>query len=159
MNQFPFLLARRFFGTMATDKTSARLALICFTSIALGSCALLVTTAIVNGFRRVTNDVMQSVHPDITLQAFDRTPLSYKKISAVLKKEFTPGCTTHTPFATESVLVQSKNSDDISHLATIEGINPTTDQLVRKLPLSFGQNNQNLAQILAKKEDLHGKPS
>jgi len=157
MNKFPFLLARRFFGTMASDKTSARLAIICFISIALGSCALLVTTAIVNGFRRVTNDVMQSVHPDLTLQSFDRSPLSYTKIGSVLNKEFASNCITHTPIATESVLVQSKNSDDISHLATIEGINPKTDSLVRKLPLSFEQNNNDLAHILAERKIIIGK--
>lgn len=157
MNQFPFLLARRFFGSITTDKTSARLTLICFASIALGSCALLVTTAVINGFRRVTAEVMQSVHPDITIQSFNKEPLSYQKIKSVLETEFKTTCAFHTPFSTTNVLIQSQQIDDISHLATIEGINPLTDPHVRKLPLIMNKENKSIEHILSNGNIIIGK--
>ncbi|HBL98763.1 TPA: hypothetical protein DDZ86_03915 [Candidatus Dependentiae bacterium] len=133
MRSLPFLLAHRFLRSLAQEQAISRLAIICFASISLGSCALLVTTAIVHGFRRATQETFQNVHPDITIQAFTRAPLAYKKISAVLEKEFKSSCAAQTPYSEGYALAQSDACDDLSHLVTIQGIDPQKDGLVRKL--------------------------
>ncbi len=157
MRSLPFLLAHRFLRSLALERSFSRLAIICFASISLGSCALLVTTAIVHGFRRATQETFQNVHPDITIQAFTKSPLAYKKISTVLEKEFKEHYNAFAPYSEEYALAQSDACDDLAHLVTVQGIDPQKDNLVRRLNATIKIPTKSVSDALKENHVLIGE--
>lgn len=124
-------IARRFvFGTREkTIKTMIRITAI---SILIGSCALALVAAVMNGFEQGTRKAIQGIHPDLIITSSD-APLNYKKIDDVIKKEFSTTIASTSPYAQESALIKAADAKTIAQIVTVTGLDPLAEQRTTKL--------------------------
>lgn len=126
-----FFIARRFvFGTREkTIKTMIRITVI---SILIGSCALALVAAVMNGFEQGTRKAIQGIHPDLIISNAD-APLNYTKINEVMKKEFSTTVMSTSPYAQESALIKAADAKTIAQIVTVTGLDPQAEQNTTKL--------------------------
>jgi lipoprotein-releasing system permease protein len=124
-------IARRFvFGTREkTIKTMIRITAI---SILIGSCALALVAAVMNGFEQGTRKAIQGIHPDLIITSSD-APLNYQKINAVIKQDFKDTVASTSPYAQESALIKAADSKMITQIVTVTGLDPVAEQQTTKL--------------------------
>lgn len=131
MNFFPLFLARRLLSSLPNKQTLSRASRVCFFSIMLGAIALTLTAALMNGLRQSTYATLQNIHPDIIMHDFNHMPLAFEKINHVLLNEFGNDIQAVAPFGEQQGVIQGLNNQDITHIMTIQGIDPTNDNNVR----------------------------
>lgn len=126
-----FFIARRFiFSTREkTIKTMIRITAI---SILIGTCALALVAAVMNGFEHGTRKAIQGIHPDLIITSSEE-PLNYPAIAEVLKKEYGTVITGSSPYANESALIKSPESKTITQIVTVTGIDPMAEHKTTKL--------------------------
>lgn len=124
-------IARRFvFGTR--EKTIKTMIRITAVSILIGSCALALVAAVMNGFEEGTRKAIQGIHPDLIISNAD-APLNYAKINEVMKKEFPKTIVSSSPYAQESALIKASDSKTIAQIVTVTGLDPQAEQNTTKL--------------------------
>ena len=70
MNRTPFFLARRILFTHVYQKSISTMTIICFVGIFIGSFALALVTAVMNGFEVAIHAKMQGIHSNIIIQSY-----------------------------------------------------------------------------------------
>lgn len=148
MNNVPFKIARRYIRGTALEKNISRMVKVCFFSILIGSFALALVASIMRGFEYATHAKMQSIHAQINIRAFDDSPLDYNAIASVLNEEF-PAIHSFGPSSTRSAIIQAQNSDDITHVIALKGVDPHKEGLVTAL-------NQKVVQTATNEKTIAG---
>lgn len=124
-------IARRFvFGTR--EKTIKTMIRITAVSILIGSCALALVAAVMNGFEQGTRKAIQGIHPDLLITSGGE-PMDYGKIATIIKKEHTTSVANTSPYAQDSALIKSAGSNTITQIVTVTGIDPVAEQQTTKL--------------------------
>lgn len=155
MTNISSFLAWRYLRQTAQDQSSNTMIKIVFLSIAIGSFALALVTAIMHGFEVVIHEKMQGIHSQLTIRS--QEPIDLDSLSPVLKEEF-PEVKAFSPSAQEHVLVQANDDETISVMMII-GIDPEkyvhTNTLHTKIR---GLNNEhiNLVDALSRNQILVG---
>ncbi len=122
-------LARRFI-MHTSEKTMRTMMIIAFLSIMLGSFALALVAAIMNGFDTQTQKAIQGIQPDIIMNAGGRA-LSFEKLNSILNAyPFVKGV---SPSAQGHALIKSPESDEVSSLVVVMAIDPEKEVSVSKL--------------------------
>lgn len=132
MNNIAWHIARRYIWGTAMEKNISRMVKVSFCSILIGSFALALVASIMRGFEYATHAKMQSIHAQINIRALDGSPLDYQAIESVLNKEF-PEIQSFGPSSTRSAIIQAQNSDDITHVIALKGVDPHKEELVTAL--------------------------
>lgn len=112
---------------------------ICTSAIAIGSCALTLIFAIMQGFQTTTETRLQNIHPQIILQAPKGQDLNFVKIKNYLTQNHDPllnQIQAVTPYALNyGVLHNPLLSDQIEfyNISLIKAIDPKSETLVSKI--------------------------
>ena len=160
MDRTAFFLARRILFTHVYHKSISTMTIICFLGIFIGTFALAMVTAVMNGFEVAIHEKMQGIHANIIIQSY-RNGVNMNVLTPILHKEF-PEIRSFSPMATHYVLLHSNNQsqEDTPLVAMIKGINPEMEQhtsslshkIVTQLPAtSFPQLFNNNHIIIGKK--------
>lgn len=131
MTQLIRLVAARYVKGTRHEKSISSMVIVCFLSISIGACALALVMSIMDGFEYATHEKIRGIHAHIIMrqtgQALDATA-----IQAVIKKEF-PEILGISSQQIGQVLVQSKDSNDLSSVVMIKGINPAHETLTSSI--------------------------
>lgn len=163
----PLFLARRILFTHVYHKSISTMTIICFAGIFIGSFALALVTAIMNGFEVVIHEKMQGIHANLIIQSY-RDDINMNVVSSILRKEF-PEITAFSPTTTHHILLRNNDqSDETPLVAMIKGIDPDTEmhtsslshKLIKQLPVTsftqlFGDNHIIIGKKLAENSDVN----
>jgi len=131
MKTVSLLLAWRYLIGSHNERSISWMVIICFISILIGSCALAVIIAVMNGFEKATCQKLQGIHASITIDAHGEQ-LDWPAIKEVLHKEL-PQVIATTPTTSKQVIVQLPGSDDISNVVLLRAIEPSSQVHVTAL--------------------------
>lgn len=108
--------------------------IICFIGIFIGSFALAMVTAVMNGFEVAIHEKMQGIHANIIIQSH-RNGINIDVLTSILHKEFSE-IRSFSPMATHYVLLRSNSTaqEDTPLVAMIKGIDPTAEMNTSSLP-------------------------
>lgn len=125
------LLAWRFIRGAAHHPAVATIAYIALFSMALGTGALNLTLAIMNGYEQATYQTLQGIHPTIRIDA-EGDFLDDERIGSVLAQEF-PTIAHWAPQACHEVLIAPSTAKKpaIGNVVVVHGIDPERERLVR----------------------------
>lgn len=115
---------------------------ICFFSILIGTCALTLVAAIMNGFEQATGKKLQGIHSDITINADDKA-IDYQKLKKVLETEYADTIQAMSPTSMNQVIIQSsaKEAPDYT-ICLLKAIDPLEEQKTSVLPSLITQPAQ-----------------
>jgi len=125
-----FLSWRYLWGTRQ-EKNIATMVLICSASIMIGTFALALILAIMNGFEHVTHEKLRGIHAQVIMRAYG-SDLNVKEIAKVLHDEF-PEVIAFSPTTFKHGLIQSAATDDMSNVVMIKAINPEQEKTISTL--------------------------
>lgn len=128
--------------------------IICFVGILIGSFALALVTAIMNGFEKATHEKIQGVHAQLIMRAHNQT-LDNDAISKVLSDEF-PAIASFSPTSLGQAIIQSEGSDDVSNIIMLKAIDPEkeSDTTNFSTTLVAAIHNQATLKTLIKNNDI-----
>lgn len=139
-NSFTLFLARRLIFSKNNNSAIKISLYLCLISIAIGSFALSLIFAIMQGFQTATESRLQSIHPQIILQAPKGRDLNFDKIKNYLIQEsqnlFLNQIQVITPYALSYGILHNPNlSDQVEfyNVSLIKSIDPETEPLVSNL--------------------------
>ncbi len=141
MKLLSWYLARHYLPFQRGQYAISTMAIISFISIAVGSFALALVTAIMNGFQVSITEKMQNIHPQATIYSY-RDPIAFDALKKALLKEF-PEVNAISPYAISHLMVQSDamEDDDVPIVAAFKAIDPDTESLVSSLKQKIIQGN------------------
>ena len=131
----PFFLARRLLFSKSYAYPIRIVTLICFSTITIGSLSLCLIFAIMQGFQTSTETKLQSIHPQVIMQAAPGTELNIPKITQHLQKHF-PQVVAWAPNCTKYAVIQNPQLErelDLTNLVQIKGINPQREAQVSQI--------------------------
>ncbi len=148
-----FLLAWRFLWSANREPAVASMVRICFFGILLGSCALALVGAIMQGFETATRMQLQSVHPEMMIRAGVHE-MNYEKVRAALVREF-PQIIAYAPVLQHFVMVKDDGASDT--VVQLMGIDPQAESRVTQLERMIVGAPASFAQILTGNGVIVGK--
>jgi len=161
---FPLFLAWRFLKTASYERSISLMIKLCFGGIFIGTAALALTAAIMQGMERSTCQKIQGIHADLIIQSpYQRkqnSALNYEKIQKILTQEFTSEILASSPSATIHALVnQSKKADPTDPTVSLVAIiDPETAPQVSCLAATIiNPAQQSLSDLLQDNNVLIGK--
>lgn len=157
MVQLTILLARRFLGSLAGDRSFSRLVTICFLSILLVSCACALTAAIIKGFHTSLYKMLQSSNPDLFMQNNLGKSLAFKKINETIQKEFSHEVKAAAPFAQLYGVLQTPSQHDLSHVVALVATDPAMDAATRSFASTIIAPRKPYSDLFPSKGILIGK--
>ncbi len=130
----PFLLAFRFLRSSGQEKTISVMLKICFFSILIGTCALTLVAAIMNGFEQATYKKLQGIHADITINAYDQA-IDYEKLKKVIEEEYADTIAAVSPTSIHQVIIQNSSQEHPQYtICLLKAIDPKQEQKTSNLP-------------------------
>lgn len=166
MRTVTLLLAWRYLLQGAYEKSSSIMIKVCFLSIFIGSFALGLVMAIMQGFEVVTHEKMQGIHAQATIQANNDESLDLNALNKLLNEEF-PDVIGAAPSTTEHAIIANPDYDTMPAMIMLKGINPAQESKVTSLEHSLLNKTAVLNQLLQSNgliiginlaENLHLKP-
>lgn len=130
----PFFLARRILFGKNNSYSIRVISAVCFGAIAAGSFALTLIFAIMQGFESTTTERLQSIHPQIIMQAPPGEQLNWPKIADRLSKN--PNIAAYSPTISIYGVLHNPQINDVidwHSVALIKGIDPANESSVSKL--------------------------
>ena len=149
-----FLAWRYLKGT--TEQPSLKIMIwICMLGIFIGTCALGLTTAIMNGFEKETHKKLQGIYPDLVIQAPHGTSLS-EELIPYLHTTFPNEIIALAPASTHHVLIEKKDTNSVSIVGICKIIDPATESITTSLEEKIN-NHQKLSTLLTSNHIIIGK--
>lgn len=153
-NSFTLFLAKRLIFSK-NNNFSIKISLwICISAIAIGSFALTLIFAIMQGFQTVTETRLQSIHPQIILQAPKGQDLNFAKLKTYLSQNsqnlLLSQIQAITPYILSYGVLHNPDLDDqveFCNVSLIKSIDPKTELLVSQIATKL-ENQMTLAQTL-----------
>ncbi|MBN2267503.1 MAG: ABC transporter permease [Candidatus Babeliaceae bacterium] len=133
MRNFSLLLAIRFARSLPDESAVSHLTKVAIGSIILIATAITVGIALLQGFQAITISLLRTIHCDMIIESAQQKPLAYEKIHQTLVSEFSSLVVADTPYAELYVIAQGKDTNDLSHAALLQAIDPRRDSHVRNL--------------------------
>ena len=94
-------------------------------SIAIGSFALALVTAVMNGFQTSIHEKMQNIHPQASIYS-SGPPMNVSAIQKVIKMDF-PEVAAMSPQSISHIIIQTQEDDEDQSpmVAMLKGIHPS----------------------------------
>lgn len=115
-----FLLALRYAYGSSHHKALRLMTRICFFSIALGTCALMITLIITNGFEKTIHEKMQGVNADIIVSAGKQKRLLYEEVRESILAEFPDDCKGVSGTSIRQLILHHEDADSVIMLKAID---------------------------------------
>ena len=128
----PFFLAYRLLLSKHYTYPIRIVTMVCFGTIVISSLALCLIFAIMQGFQSSTESKLQSIHPQIIMQAAPGTELNLPKIEQHLKAHF-PQVTAWAPNCIKYAIIQNPRLSselDLTNLVQLKGVDPLREPQV-----------------------------
>ncbi len=124
MKSLSWYLARSYLPFGKGQYAITTMALISFASIAIGSFALALVTAVMNGFQTAIHEKMQNIHPSATIYSY-KDPIAIAPLKKALAEKF-PEVTSISPYSTAHVMIQSDamEQDELPTVAQLKALDP-----------------------------------
>lgn len=132
------LLALRFLRSSAQEKTISVMIKICFFSILIGTCALTLVAAIMNGFEQATAKKLQGIHADITIHSHEHA-IDYEKLKNVLDTEYADTIKAASPTSMHQVVVSSSCEAREYTICLLKAVDPAQEAQVNDLATMITQ--------------------
>jgi len=136
-NSFTWFLAKRLIFSQNNNYSIKIVMWVCTGAIAVGSFALTLIFAIMQGFEATTEIRLQNIHPQIILQAPKGQDLNFGKISSYLAQtKIANHIEAITPYALAYGVLHNPALDDqveFYNISLIKAIDPQTEPLVSKI--------------------------
>lgn len=153
---FPSLfLAWRYVRVSAQKSSLSTMTKICFLSIAIGSFALTLVSAIMQGFESAMHDKLRGIHAHVIMQS-DGQELAVDAISEVMTTEF-PEVIANAPCITQHALLYAPETSATPLIAIIKGISPIKEQKTSSIGTKIIAGNQELQKALHDNYVIVGK--
>ncbi len=131
MHTFSWLLARRYLRSTTQSRHISAMVFICFAGILIGSFALTLVAAVMNGFEHATHEKLQGIQPQIIVRAFG-LPMDFAALSSTLSKEF-PTVAGVAPSDTRHALIANEEFSEMPLVVAVRGIDPQHEPTVTAL--------------------------
>jgi lipoprotein-releasing system permease protein len=139
MYSMSFLLAWRYLTGARQEKNIAIMIKICCLGILIGTFSLTLITCIMRGFEKITHEQLQGIHANIMVRAYGNN-LNLQALAPVLDHEIA-ALASWSPTTVKQGIIQGPESDDITHVTVVKGIDParevTTTSLCSKITQSI----------------------
>lgn len=159
VKQLPFLLSWRYLRGARQEKTIATMVYICIVALAIGTCSLGLSIAIMRGFEQATYKQMQNVHAQIIMQGYEQDQLALQEITPILQSEF-PAVAAYSPYDMRYIMIKSPHSNTITNVVAFKGVIPeheaATTALQEKL-VKVQHDTKTLAGALQNKQIIIGE--
>jgi lipoprotein-releasing system permease protein len=133
-------MSLRYLQSAHKNSTIRTMIKICFFGIFIGTFSLALIISIMQGFEQATYEKMQSIYPQIIIDA-DGQELDYASLQPILQDpQF--NITNFAPEQTMQALCNTIESDQIPHVICIKGIDPILEQRVTPLQKMILPKNQ-----------------
>lgn len=142
------------------DKNIHSMLKICFLSIFIGSAALTLIHAIMNGFQLATHKKLQGIHSDLIIQS-PFSEIDFDKLKYVLESEYSRYIKIFSPSAATQALVANKKKNEMLHdLVIIKGIDPISEAKVtslKKMMIATLKKDESWSKLLDKNSIFIGE--
>ncbi len=150
------LLAWRYLRGTKEQRSLTTMVWVCALGIFIGTCALGLTTSIMNGFEIETHKKLQGIAPDISIQAPQETSLESASLQDYLMTTYSTSIAGISDYGTHHILLQKKDSDDEKTvIALLKTINPQKEASISSLQEKVGP--EKLTTLLTQHTLLIGK--
>lgn len=145
MKSLSWYLARSYLPSRKGQYAITTMALISFASIAIGSFALALVTAVMNGFQTSIHEKMQNIHPSATIYSY-KDPIAIAQLKKALAEKF-PEVTSISPYSIAHVMIQSDamEKDELPAVAQLKALDPDAES--RTTSLSKKMIHGSLSQV------------
>lgn len=123
---FSFFLAWRYLCAAESKSTLSTMIRICFFSIIIGSFALTLVSAVMQGFESALHEKLRGIHSHLIMQTTDQE-LAIDAITDVIAREF-PEVSATALSITQHALLYASHTEGAPLMAFIKGINPVQEQ-------------------------------
>ncbi len=114
-------LAWRYAKQATRQSTLQTMLWICFGSIFVGTFSLALIISIMTGFESATQEKIQGIYPDITIEAPAGAFLDAPPLINYLKENY-PNISKHCTYSTQQVLVQTPHAEEPTMVCVLKGI-------------------------------------
>ncbi len=130
---FRLLLAWRFLKASRSESAISTMVKICFLSIALGTGALTLVAAIMNGFEKATYKKLQGIHADLTMNAHDKA-INYEKVRKVIASDYADSICAVSPTSHTQLVVQNRAVEPHeTQIGLLKAVDPRAEPHVSSL--------------------------
>ena len=148
-----WFMAKRFLRVASSENNIKSMLRICFFSIFIGTFALALVAAIMNGFEKETYKKLQGINADLIIRS--RQPLDFEKIKNILESKFSKSIKAITPSGMHQLILRNDETE-LTNLVAIKAIDPNTISNVTTLLDSISQNPEDIKKLLEDKNILLG---
>ena len=130
MKSVSLFIATRYLLKSRYENSLSTMVIITAMSIFIGTFALALTTAIMNGFEKSVHTKMQNIHPQASIYS-SGSPLNLYAIETLIKKEF-PEISAISPQSIGHVILQTDDQEEelAPSVAILKGVNPAQEAAV-----------------------------
>ncbi len=129
MNSLVLRIAYRYLLGTHSEKNISVMVIISFIGIFIGTFALALVASIMNGFEKATHEKLQGIHSQVIMRSASNEPLNLEKIETVLHEEF-PAVANFAPTTFKQVIIQKKESNDLTNALLLKAIDPSLEEKV-----------------------------
>lgn len=129
-------LAWRYIRGSYNNTSISTLTKVCFFGIAISTLSLTIELFIMDGFDKALSEKMQSIYPQLMLEAPQENSFEFEAIKNLLHKKYPGAIKACAPCHTKRIIIQSKNSSDASAIyfkAVDPELEPDVSSLEEKL--------------------------
>lgn len=139
MKKISLLLAYRYLTYKSQDANIRTMLSICFLGIMIGTCALMLTFIITNGFEKTIHQKIQGINADITIEASGEK-IDYQAIKTMLEKEYVNEIDSISGSSMQQAIIDKKGKQTV---IALRGIDPEAEfqvtTLAKKMVLTTPQ--------------------
>lgn len=152
-----FLISLRYLQSAQQNSTIATMIKISFCGIFIGTFSLALIISITKGFEQATYTKMQSIYPQIIIDA-DGQELDYEKISSILDDPIYQ-ISDYAPQYTTQALCNGIESDCMPHLIQLKGVDPKLESHLTPIATMIlpKQQEHYLEKLLIENQVIIGK--
>lgn len=149
-------IAWRYIRGSRTNKNTNTLTKVCFLGIFIGTLCLSLEIFIMSGFEKAISEKMQSIYPQITLDAPFDSSFDLEKAHKHLIEKYPIHINAIAPAHSKRIIVQSLESNDASAVY-LKAIDPILEQTVSSIGKKLQRQTLPLTEVLADKKIIIGK--
>lgn len=123
-------LAKKFLYGSRDRRSFSVMVKICFAGIFIGTFALTLVAAIMNGFEHATYEKLQGIHADLIIKGYGQA-LNFEKIAHVINKEFANFIDGVSPTSLSQIIIRNPKTE-LSRLIAIKAFDPRLESKVKK---------------------------
>lgn len=150
-----WFLARRYLTGMSSNNRINTVSIVCFLSIFVGTVALTLQLFVSQGFEKVLTEKMQSIYPQLVLEAPQGHSFDYPTMQIIFQEKFKTRIIHTAPAHSKRVVIKPLTSNTPSAVV-LKAVDPLLESSVSAIATKL-ENQVNLSDALNDKKIIIGK--